>query len=198
MTTRARIPNDQPGVCATCGKDVPAYTGTALRLQSRLFVYHADCPIQAQATDSKRIRDFDHFRRMKAALVRKWGEKLVTGTQADYDAIMKDCAPLAKFAKVQPVRIHIGLVSAYRADAAVADVLLEWHPPQTPEPHWPNQDQKGWWAYSIIICGERVCGGNLTAPLEQRERALRLVHRLCHDRHCTHMRIDGKLVEVQL
>lgn len=193
MTTRAKIPNDTAGPCATCGEEVAAYAGSALRLQSRLFLYHNHCVIGKTATDAKRIKDFEHFARMKLVLVRKWGEKLITGTQADYDAIMKDCEPLAKFAKVQPARIHIGLCSAYRDDETTADVTLDWHPPQVPEPHWPNQDQKGHWGYGILRRGERIVGGTYTAPGDAagRARALGYLARLCAEKGFAHYRLEG-------
>jgi hypothetical protein len=47
------------------------------------------------------------------AFTQKWGRKLVEGTQADYDAALKEARPLAKYGRITPERIVQGATAKW-------------------------------------------------------------------------------------
>ncbi len=59
------------------------------------------------------IRDIAQFRKVKAELLVKWGEKLIYHTAAELQSILADCAPLAKYGKMPAEKIHMALVRTY-------------------------------------------------------------------------------------
>lgn len=43
----------------------------------------------------------------------KWGEKILAGRQADYDAALKEAAPLARYGRIIPERIVQGAAAKW-------------------------------------------------------------------------------------
>ena len=59
------------------------------------------------------VHNIQQFKAAKAALIAKWGAKLVYYSGGELRQIEVDCAPLAKYAKMPVDRIHMALVNTY-------------------------------------------------------------------------------------
>lgn len=57
--------------------------------------------------------DMQEFKRRKAELLDKWGDKLLGCTVAEYVELHKDVEPLCKFAKMRPEKMINGMAQAY-------------------------------------------------------------------------------------
>jgi hypothetical protein len=57
--------------------------------------------------------DMAEFKRRKAELIAKWGEKLLTPTEAELRQQEEDVADLCRFAKVRPAKLLNGMAQAY-------------------------------------------------------------------------------------
>jgi hypothetical protein len=55
----------------------------------------------------------DEFRKIKAGLFEKYGDKIITGTEADRVAILADLKTAARFAKVPADRLLTALAVQY-------------------------------------------------------------------------------------
>lgn len=60
-----------------------------------------------------KITSITEFSAAKRGLVEKWGDKLLLGTNDDVRNILRDCEPLAKYAKVPAERLHTALARDY-------------------------------------------------------------------------------------
>ena len=45
--------------------------------------------------------DFEEFRAAKQAFTEKWGRKMVHGTAEEMEEMRKECAPMARFARIR-------------------------------------------------------------------------------------------------
>ena len=59
------------------------------------------------------ITNIEDFRAHKAAVVKKWGEKLVNQSPAEMKEILKDCEPLARYGRLPVARILSMVTIAY-------------------------------------------------------------------------------------
>lgn len=62
------------------------------------------------------IANIQQFKARKVELVAKWGEKLFFHTDEEFRAILRDCQPLAKYAKMPVEKIHNALVKTLEGD----------------------------------------------------------------------------------
>jgi hypothetical protein len=61
----------------------------------------------------KAVTTFAQFQALKAELIAKWGDKLTDCNAEEYDQILADIAPLAKYGRMQPVRVLSGLIHTH-------------------------------------------------------------------------------------
>lgn len=59
------------------------------------------------------IRTQSEFNEQYRAFWRKWGEKLLSGNTADFQAALREAKPLAKWGKVRPERILVGAAARW-------------------------------------------------------------------------------------
>ncbi len=62
------------------------------------------------------VANIAQFKARKAELVAKWGEKLFFHSDEEFRAILRDCQPLAKYAKMPVEKIHNALVKTLEGD----------------------------------------------------------------------------------
>jgi len=60
-----------------------------------------------------RITTMDEFRAGKQAILRKYGDAIMMGTELETKAILADIVELARFAKLPPERLLKALASQY-------------------------------------------------------------------------------------
>lgn len=65
---------------------------------------------------SAAITNIEQFKARKAELVAKWGEKLFFHSTEEFRAILRDCQPLAKYAKMPVEKIHNALVKTLNGE----------------------------------------------------------------------------------
>ncbi len=61
----------------------------------------------------KLVANMEDFRAAKLALIAKWGDKVMSGTDDETREILKDLAPAAKFARLPVHRLLRAVASMY-------------------------------------------------------------------------------------